>query len=446
MKLNKKILVPLSIILGVALLASTAYAETVTRSAYDQLKDAVKTTSAQMSNEIDNYTVRTTFTLTDNDTVLMRKTSGQKVDGDKNESRETTETKNGQIQSSYNYNDGLQYIWYDSYSDTYYVNEYMNAAWKEEIDGVVYDDYNRDPLAQEQVADLERILDAFVGNLRNYITVTSDEDNSKTFTGTLSDTQIPAIVNAVASFLTKQFLGSSLPGMQPMATSGIYPEDARTDEYNAGEYMADQQQGFDQVILKGDVFIKYLAGTAKADPQGLLTSATFNIVLSGRDADGAARDLAFDVTMDLTSVGTTSLSKPDLTGKNVVVNKVDNGFSRQDKLSDKFVGTYRNDIVADQGDSFAKIGERTLVIESIDQDQVTGRYYETYVDGSDYEPIEFSFTAPNNDPYSVSFTYEDGSGRTGSGSIYFDMNASIQLQLDKNMGSWASPYFPRVFD
>jgi hypothetical protein len=189
-----------------------------------------------------------------------------------------------------------------------------------------------------------------------------------------------------------------------------------------------------------------MAGTAKADPDGLLTAATFNIVLSGRDADGQPHDLVLDVNLAMSDIGTTVVNLPDLTGKNVVVSQHDKP-SASDRLSAKFAGTYRNDIIAEEDGSFVKIGERTVVIESIDSDQVSGRYYETWHDGSDNSATAFTFEAPNIDPYGISFTYTNAEGLSGNGSIYFQFSGSLQLYLDE-WGKYeqTNPNFSLVFD
>ncbi|MDW7657574.1 MAG: hypothetical protein SCM11_10420, partial [Bacillota bacterium] len=201
MKLNKKALAPLCIILGIIMMASTAFAEVMTRSAYDQLKDAVKTTSARMSAGVNNYTLKTTWSLSGDGKVLMNAVTSQKTDGTKSESSGETTDFQGLKQINYNYNDTAQSIWYNSFDDTYYVNEFRNERLEDNIDwtdeSMIYD-----PLADEHIADLERILDAAVGNLRNYVTVAVQEDGSRIFAGSLSDTQIPALINAVASFAT----------------------------------------------------------------------------------------------------------------------------------------------------------------------------------------------------------------------------------------------------
>jgi hypothetical protein len=442
MRLNKKTLVPLCIILGIIMMASTAFAEVVNRSAYDQLKDAVKTTSARMAAGVNNYTLKTNLVLSGDGVVLMSEVTSQKIDGNKSESSGESIDFQGLKRINYSYSSNTQSIWYNSFDDTYYVNEYQIEGSEDSINWSG-NSMSYDPLADEHIADLERILDAAVGNLRSYVTVAAQEDGSRIFAGSLSDTQIPALINAVASFATKQFLGSSVTGMQTDASYASYRGTAIESD---NEKMAGASSINPALNLKGDVFIRQMAGTAKADPDGLLTAATFNIVLSGRDADGQPHDLVLDVNLAMSDIGTTVVNLPDLTGKNVVVSQHDKP-SASDRLSAKFAGTYRNDIIAEEDGSFVKIGERTVVIESIDSDQVSGRYYETWHDGSDNSATAFTFEAPNIDPYGISFTYTNAEGLSGNGSIYFQFSGSLQLYLDE-WGKYeqTNPNFSLVFD
>src|SRR5512137_2227744 len=81
MKLKKKTLISLSIVVGIAVLATTAVAGAVADTAYTQLKEAVKATSAAVAASSGNYTQSTEMTLSDNGTVLYKMSSSQKTGG-----------------------------------------------------------------------------------------------------------------------------------------------------------------------------------------------------------------------------------------------------------------------------------------------------------------------------------------------------------------------------
>ena len=56
MKLKKKSAIMLSFILGGTLFVSTAFADVISKSGYEQLKDSVKTTGSKCSDQIKNFT------------------------------------------------------------------------------------------------------------------------------------------------------------------------------------------------------------------------------------------------------------------------------------------------------------------------------------------------------------------------------------------------------
>ena len=459
MKLKKKALISLSVAVGVAVLATTAVVGAVNESAYTQLKNAVKTTTARVAAEDGNYTQRVEITLKDNGVVLLRTTTSQKTDGIANEQTSVNETKGGKTQTTYNFNNASKNIYYDAYSDTYFVNEWTSpiVGGLTDASGAPYVDekqrmiestnYNtQDPLAQENVKDLEKILDAFVGNLKDYVSVTENADGSRTFTGSLTDTQIPALVNAIASFATKQYLTSS--GMvQPMAgavdSAGVMIADKTDPDGVVVPITSENQYGLPS--LTGDIFVKSVSGTATAGPDGVLTGGDLSVVLSGTDADGVAHDLSLQMSATMIDIGTTVVTEPDLTGKKVQITKNDPGMV-QDSLTAEFVGTYRNDIIVKRDGVFVKIGERTITIESITSETVKGSYTETYVDGESATPLAFTFEAPNSGYFNINFTYTVGDASAVGGNMYFDANnASIQFQpMDgKNV---TNGIFPRVFD
>lgn len=430
MKLGKNALITLSIVVGVAMLATAGLAGALNVSPYAQFKSVVKTTMQQMEGTVRNYTALTDMTLMDNDVLLLRRTSVDKTDGVASESGSKTETALGTTQENYNYSDATRNIWYDRWSDTYYVNEYEAPVVDNRFDssgldaGMMDPDGVPDPWEGEQAADLERIVDAVVGNLKDFVLVTENEDGTRVFSATLSETQIPALVNAVASYLTKQFLASE---------SGMADAYPRT----AGGSMADPVTGLpvngDPVRsmlpgLTGDVYVKTVSGTATSLENGLLTTMTLSVVLSGTDEDGNVHDLSLAVEADITDIGTTLVQPPDLTGKNVQITRND-PVQPTERIPVRYVGAYRSDIVEVIDGAFVKVGERNLVIETIDATALRGRYFEVYAEGfEDRVPVAFSFESPNDNAYSATFRYRNENDIEMEGYLYFDpMSANIQF-------------------
>ncbi len=450
MKLKNKKWITLSIIIGIALLATTALADNISKSPYDQLKGVIKSTTAQMAGtEITSYTTITRFSLKNNNTLLMEKINENKTasGGAEYESKETTTTSTGSVMTSYSFNNREKNIWYDTYNDIYYLTE--NQAYEDKF---AYNEENYyggsyDPLAEEHIDDLERIFDALVGNLKNYVTVVKNDDGTLEFSGSLSDAQIPAVINAIASFLTKQFL-TSTGGYGYDSYDYAMPREFNEISTPESEVYYDKGNNTITGIpkLAGDVFIKSVSGRAVADENGLITSVYADIVLSGRDEDKNAHEVNFEIEMNVTDINTTELIEPDLTGKNVQKNEFNPGEPQQ-RLTSKFEGTYRNDIITTIDGDFVKIGERFVVIEKIDESGVTGKFFEEYKEGHESEnSASFEFAGDNFDPYSVNFIYTDAKGNTFDGQMYFDYNsATIQFYSNNGMDKFNSG-FTRVFD
>jgi hypothetical protein len=411
MKIKKKLFLPLAMGLGVLMLISAVFADSLTQPAYDQLKDAVKYTAGAVGTEISSLTSETTIVLKDNDQSLLTQKQLSKLDLENNRKEDTGIIEvNGAIErSSYTYSDSDGHIWYDSNNDVYYVNKYSSTLTNNAF---------RDPFDFDEAEDVEKILDALVGNLKNYLFVSVKDDKSREFTASLTDAQIPSLINAVVSFASKQYFSNSYTGASlPKITS--------------------------------DVFIKNVTGKASVNEDGFITGFYLKGLMAGKDSDDIDHDVSVEILMKIDGINSTVVSKPDLSGKNV--EEYESRMPEKEAISSKFEGTYRANIVLDNTDSFEKIGEKTLVIEEIADGKIKGSYFEYYKDG--YEDrisdiSEFTFEATINDPYSIQIAFTDRSGKLQTGNIYFDMNTSnVQLWLNtpayqKNTDS----SFIRVFE
>src|SRR5690606_19832549 len=64
----------------------------------------------------------------------------------------------------------------------------------------------RSPFRDEAAEDLEKIVDALVGNLKEYVQVDENANGERVYSGTLTQLQVPALINAVSSFYMKQII------------------------------------------------------------------------------------------------------------------------------------------------------------------------------------------------------------------------------------------------
>lgn len=411
MKLSKKGMTILSFTIGACLFVSTAFADTLLGSGYDRLKQSAKTTAALMEKDLKNYTIEALYTLKDNNQNLMQGSTVAKMDTEKQVTEENTVTKNakGETTSKYSYSDKKLSIHKGGTEDTYYVTEYPASV--DRTGAVEFDN----PFKENGAQEIEKIVDALVGSLKDYVQVEEGTDGGKVYSGSLSEAQVPALVNAVSSFGIKQMLN---------------------EEANLPE-------------IESDIFVKKVAGTAVENKAGYLESVTGTIMLSGKDKNGTQHDLNLDVIVKLSEIGNTKIIMPDLTGAKVEKVNYSGGFSS------KYAGKYKNDIVMEKAGKFVKIGERTVEIISVENDKMTGKYSETVIPGFETEypdKDEFTFEYNPSATFNNSFNYTDAKGeqKTGmihpssGGKIYVDINVEI---INKNSyKSNNKPYYDQQFN
>ncbi|XEC97414.1 hypothetical protein AB6A23_13145 [Paenibacillus tarimensis] len=400
MKLSKKTMTILSFTIGACVFVSTAFADMALGTGYDRLKTSVKSTAAQMEEGLNNYTIETLFTLKYNDQTLAQSSIFRKIDNEKQASEESTvnQYSNGETTTNYRYSDQELSIWKGAEGDKYYVQETPEDVYR--------DNGNKfsNPFNEKGAPEVEKIVDALVGNLKDYLQVEERPDGGRMYSGSLSEVQVPAVVNAVSSFGIKQLLNDQ----GRMERNSQLPE------------------------IESDIFIKKVSGTAVDNKEGLLESLTGDVMISGKDKNGVQHDLSLNVVFKLSDIGNTKVAKPDLAGANVEkVNYYGGGFSS------KYIGKYKNNIVIEKDGEIVKIGERILEITSVENKTVTGKYSETVKPGFEAEyPNTYNFTFEYQPDYSKPFqffTYTNANGEEELGQlnpgqpwrIYLDLNIEV---------------------
>ncbi|GGG22221.1 hypothetical protein [Paenibacillus abyssi] len=399
MKLSKKAVTALSFTIGACVFISTAFADMALGSGYDQLKGSIKNTAAQMEKGLNNYTIETLITLKDNGQTMVQTSTLEKIDNEKQASERSTTTQqtNGETRTNYSYTDQKFSVWKSGEEDKYYVMEYPVDSSRE--------NWNRfdNPFNQSGAAEIEKIVDALVGGLKDYVQVEERPEGGRAYSGSLSEAQVPAAVNAVSSFGIKQLISDQ----SRMERDSKLPQ------------------------MESDIFVKKVSGTAVENNAGLLEKMTGDVTLSGIDKSGAQHDITLNVVLKLSDIGNTQVAMPDLTGANIEKVSQSGGFSS------KHVGTYQNNIVIEKDGEFVKIGERILEITSVENKKVTGKYYETVKPGFEAEypnayNFSFEYTPDNSNPMSF-FTYTNAQGEQENGQIhpndlgmlYLDLNVEI---------------------
>ncbi len=408
MKLKKKTALLASFALGTLLVATTALADIVNKSGYEQLKDAVKVTAENCSEKFNSFTVDISIALKDNGKILTSQNEVEKYDRIKGISEHTSNSESvySGKQYSYSYSDKNSSIWLGPDNDTYSVTEFTQARNLTKFNN---------PFKEERAEDVEKIADAVVGNLKDHVVVKENPDGSKELTGSLTEVQIPSLVNAVASFQMKQEFNGRRAGIP---------------------------------YLTQDIFVKEINGKALVNKDGVIESILGTAVLTGKDDKGQIHDLSLEILVKVTDINSTSVSKPDLTGKKVIkeVAAKETKFGPEISNPQKFVGKFKNDILTEKDGKFVKVGERIIEITSIDNRTVAGNYHEEYKQG--YEQYanskrEFKFNAKfDKDPRNAQFESTNESGGKLRGSIYIDEHlGKVNFHLNNlSMGNLGFDY------
>lgn len=395
MKVNKKTVMVLSFCLGLVMFVTTAFADIVSKTGYEQMKDSIKFTAESFSEKLDSFTMQATVTLKDNDKVLMTSTNTEKYDNKKRATESTnSEEYSNRKTARYSYRDKEGSIWKDSYNDTYYVSNYPMQG-----DNKLF----HNPFKEEKFSDIEKIIDAVVGNLKDYVVVNEKSDGSKEFTGSLSEGQIPSLVNAVSSFAYKQ----AFTGMR----------------YDSNNDVSIPQ-------LTSDLYIKDVKGKMDVNKDGILENFFASGILCGKDKDGVLHELTLEALAKVVDINSTKVEKPNLEGKKV--EKQDNGMMSDSFITAKLVGKYKNNILIEKDGKYVKIGERIVEITSAADKHINGRYYEEYKNEyADYgkEKLDFTFDAVSAGYNNAEFKYTNSSGIEQNGHIYFDMSGG-RLNFD----------------
>jgi len=399
MKFKKKTAMIISFALGTTMFATTALAEVISKNGYDQLKDSLKYTAESCTTKLSNYTMDISFVVKDNGTVLYSESGLNKYDVSKQAMENVnTRVENSKKTEQYYYADKNCNITKDDKQNIYYVTEYTSPRENRSF---------RDPFKDKQAGDIERIADALVGNLKDSVVVTQNADGSKQLSGSLSESQIPSLVNAVVSLQSKNAFGSR-----------------GNNESNMPK-------------ITKDIFVKEVKGNMLVNKDGLIQSVLGTGVISGKDDNGTEHTLTFELLGKLSDVNSTTVTKPDLSGKKTEKN-VEQDYSKLTN-PEKYAGKYKTDILIEKDNKFIKIGEKFLDITQVTSSSASGRYYEEYAKGyEDYgtDKKDFKFESKfekEAGPCGGSFTGTSSSGDSIKGHLSIEQHsAKIYFNLDDN--------------
>ena len=121
-----------------------------------------------------------------------------------------------------------------------------------------------------------------------------------------------------------------------------------------------------------------------------------------------------NMTMSLCDINRTVVTMPKITAENSdVIDEKDN----VEVLDQSYVGEYTDNVIEKDKDGFHKVGERRMVIDSVDEKgNFTGKYSETFTDDA-------------KEPGDIVFTYEEN-GKKKNGNISFGGEYCENLLID----------------
>ncbi len=381
MKIGKKAVMGISFMVGTIMFATTAFAEVSTKSGYEQAKDALKYSADVFSSKLQNYTINSSIIFKDNESIVTEKDKVSKYDFSKHaeENAGTEIESDGPKTDIFYYADKNTIIDYDSKNDVYNVINYNKPNNFTMLSN---------PFKEKQEGDLEKIADAIIGNLKDSVVVNQKTDGTKELSGNISESQIPAIANALVSYkLKNRYSGNDI--------NDVYVKNANED-----------------IILNKD---------------GLIQSGSGSVEITYNDREGKVQDLILEIIVKVVDINTTKVNKPDLIGKKV---KQSNVKENNIKLVDPqmYIGTYKNDIVTEKDGKFIKIGERILEITNADSKKIIGKYHEEYIKGYENNASDIknvNFTATFKDQFDAYFQIIDSKGNKVNGNISRPSNSAV---------------------
>lgn len=293
--MNKKLaMIGLGVAVGSMMLVTSVYAGVGSAPGYETFKSAVKQTA-----KVDNVTRQVNVSLQDNGASLLNVKSTIKSGGVDHAGSAVVTVKSGtDEQTIHFYNqDGKQIVKTED-SDVYKVLEGEGMPGK--FKGHERANHTPDP---EVIHEVENVVDALVGNLKNYVTMDEAPGNVKDIHFKLSGSQISPVVNTIGSLVIKH----------GTVENSQHPVPAKAD--TLGVDITTLKNSLPQLV--SDIKMDEVEVNASVDADNHITNQTAKVHIFGKDAQGAAHDVVLSVDMTLSSLNSTTPDTIDLNGKQV---------------------------------------------------------------------------------------------------------------------------------
>ncbi|SEG44188.1 hypothetical protein [Paenibacillus sp. UNC499MF] len=288
--MNKKWLV-LGSVIGISslMMVTTGISAMAGTSGYDAYKSALKN-----SKTVKSVTVQAAASLRDNGNVALSANGTFKMSREGGSASGTGEiSAGGEKQTLQFYKQGEQAIFKPGSADVYYVKDTGTEAHKR----------FKGSGEKEMPQHVETVVDALVGNLKDYVAVDVKEDGSKRVSAELDGAQLPAVVQAIAPIVIKQ---ASREHGEP---------EKKTDTADTPLGKGFLKDAAPE--LTGDIRLEKVAVNATISPSNYIRHQEAELTISGKDAGGQAHQVVVHLQADLSGYDSTTPDTVDLTGKNV---------------------------------------------------------------------------------------------------------------------------------
>lgn len=398
MKINKKTSFLSLFLAGTLVLGASAAADVIIGDGYNSAKQALKYTTKTIANDTDSFTISADWQITVDGELIGSETNTRRYDFVNKRWDENGVTRDIHGESNgYVYNDEDRQIYYYDAEDVY------NVYSKKDSDSDMADKFGMtDPFDEPIAADVEKIADAFVSNMKDFVQVKDLDDGGKMYFGNLESAQIPALANALTSFALKYGIVESM-------------------NFN------------NDFSINSNFYLGEISAQVSQNADGILDGGVGSLSATGTDENGNDHRIEMSMSLTLSDINSTVIEPISLEGKNVSYS--DRGADRF-SFTEKNIGEYSVPVVEVENDRFVKAGENVLTINSLEDGVIKGHM--------SIEGVDSDFTAEKDEEeFSVyNAQYVDSDGQTknakmritslsGSmGDIWLDIDLDVQLEED----------------
>lgn len=279
-------------------MVTTGFSALASTSGYEAYKSALKNTKT-----VQNVAVQAEAALQDNGVALASAKGDFKVSLDsKTASGSADVVVGGNQQALSFYKESNQTVLKSAASDVYFVKQENEKKHK------IEKKLNETEIPQQ----VETVIDALVGNLKDFVAVDTKADGSKEISIQLDNAQIPTVVNALAPIAIKEATKDEQDG-------------EKNDDAVQASSMPFQEDFLKNAApqLTQDIKIDSVSIKATVNSNNYLSHQEADLTVSGKDDAGATHQVTLHLQANLSGYNSTTPETVDLTGKTIQTLKHD---------------------------------------------------------------------------------------------------------------------------